>query len=267
MDIGTGKSPIDPEISVGKGDGKWVMSGVNIWGYDLVDPNEYFSAYDFAQFALTKTEELREEKTVFLVGGTGFYIDAVTGNVQISGVIPDFEVRKELENLSLTELNDKATSLNLDIKNDSERANKQRLIRNIEKAVSQKKRSLPLPYLDKANYVFIGLTADRDLLYSNADKWVREVWEMGLLDEVKYLRDLGYGDSPKMKGLIYGQASDFLDGLIDKDECIQQMQYAMHSYIRRQQTYFKKMSGIKWFGVGKDSLSQNVYNLVESYAR
>src|SRR4030042_4789177 len=103
MDIGTGKLPINSNATVVKGDEKWTIDGVNIWGYDLTTPDKFFSGYDFALFALNKAAELlKAEKTVFLVGGTGFYIDLFTGNVKPSTIKPNFEMRKELENLTTT---------------------------------------------------------------------------------------------------------------------------------------------------------------------
>ncbi|MFA6981598.1 MAG: tRNA (adenosine(37)-N6)-dimethylallyltransferase MiaA [Patescibacteria group bacterium] len=265
MDIGTGKSPVDPALSMEKGDEKWRIDGVDIWGYDLVEPNEFFTVHDYALFALKKARVLMKEKVVFLVGGTGFYIDTVTGNVTLSGILPNFELRNELKSKTLNELLILATSLNVSVKNESEMGNKQRLIRTLEKAQMGEKDSIPLPYLTDAQYVLIGLEAERSFLYQKADDWVVKIWGNGLVDEVENLRKLGYGNSPKLKSLIYGQVSDYIDGKDTEADCVQKMKYAMHSYIRRQETYFKKVRNIHWYDVSEDSYKQNVYNQVERY--
>lgn len=267
MDIGTGKVPSSEKIKIEKKDKRWVLDGINVWGYDLVAPDSYFSAYDFAEFALKKANSVRAEKPVFLVGGTGFYVDVFTGNIKLPGFSPDFDLRNKLEKNTLEQLKSLSTSLNLEIKNTSEKSNKQRIIRNIEKALSREKNSIPLPYLKNVEFLFLGLSSDRNFLYTRADLWVNQILEKGIVDEVTDLRKLGYGDSPKLHGLIYGQVSGFLDNKISYEECEQKMKYSMHAYIRRQETYFKKMSNIKWFDVGKDSYLQNVYNQVKGYVR
>ena len=104
MDIGTGKLPINANVKIVRDVDKWIIDGINVWGYDLVTPDAFFSAYDFAKFALPKISRGNpENKTMFVVGGTGFYIDILTGRVKPSNVMPDLELRATLETLSTEE--------------------------------------------------------------------------------------------------------------------------------------------------------------------
>jgi len=64
------------------------------------EPDEYFSSYDFSMWALLKAKQLIEEdKNIFLVGGTGFYIDMFTKRIEPSRVPPNFELRKKLQKI------------------------------------------------------------------------------------------------------------------------------------------------------------------------
>ena len=66
MDIGTAKPSLDER------------GGVKHWGFDLVDPDEHFTAKDFCDYAKEKIEEIEERGNVALVvGGTGLYIDSL----------------------------------------------------------------------------------------------------------------------------------------------------------------------------------------------
>src|SRR3989339_905037 len=62
MDIGTGKITVGDNHPVVKEDKHWVIDGVNIWGYDLVEPDVNFSSYDFALWGLNKLAELQQKK-------------------------------------------------------------------------------------------------------------------------------------------------------------------------------------------------------------
>lgn len=263
MDIGTGKIPVGSDIKVEKKSDHWVLDGVKVWAYDLADPNQYFSGYDFSIFALRKAREILDSgKNVFLVGGTGFYIDLFTGRVKPSNVLPDEELRSSLSEMSLDELGEKLEKLNPEIFEKIDKQNKHRLIRAIERELSEKVNEKPLPYLD-CEFSFIGLRAPREVLYKKADLWNEKVWENGLIDEVRELISKGYGSSSKLQGLVYKQVVQFLNEKISKDEAMTRSKFDLHKYIKRQETYFKKNTDIEWTDVSEDGYKKIIYNKVE----
>ena len=143
MDIGTGKIPAgESDRGINRRDGRWTVDGIDIFGYDLVNPDEYFSAYDFVNYCRkTILRILNEpvkspfkEKIIFIVGGTGFYIDAVTGRTALAGVSPDTELRQSLESLSTEELAEKLLGLDESVYKTVDIKNPARLVRAIEKA-------------------------------------------------------------------------------------------------------------------------------------
>jgi len=265
MDIGTGKSPTNASQKVVLGKNKWTLDTIDIWGYDLVDPDEFFSAYDFAIFSLEKARDIISRgKKVILVGGTGFYIDIFTGRIKPSNTKPDFILRKELESLPLTELQKKLMSLNLKEYERVDTKNKVRLIRSIEKNVSGKSSSIPLPYLSDIKYKFIGLTARNNFLFDRADRWFDFVWKNGLIDETEKLLKSKYSKSRKLNGLVYKSAAKTILGNISEAEGIERAKFDLHAYIRRQLTYFKKMPHVVWVNVSNDGFEKRVYTLFEN---
>lgn len=265
MDVGTGKIPVNRELTVERNDDFWLLEGVKVWGYDLVTPDEDFSAYDFAQFGLPIAKALTEKSKVpFLVGGTGLYIDFFTHRIKNLGGPPDLELRKKLEKETLQSLQDNVTSLNIEL-NNSEFNNRQRLIRILERNLTTKSPIL-LPYLEGVEFVFIGLTASRDFLYKRVGGWVDSIWkDDAIVAEVSALVSLGYGGSCRLSGLIYGCAKDFLGSKKSRVDAIQETKFDLHAYIRRQQTYFKRNKAIKWFDVDQDNLDENVYNYIKNF--
>lgn len=264
MDTGTGKLPINQNIKVERGNKSWVLDGIRIWGYDLITLGKFFSGYDFALFALRKTKEiLKSGKNVFLVGGTGFYIDLFTGKVKPSKVKPDLELRESLNLMSLEDLKKKLSKLSPEAFKKIDKNNKIRLVRAIEREVSKEINEAGLPYLKNCDFVHIGLVAPREFLYKRSDLWIEKIWGWGVVEEVKNLIKLGYVSSPKMHGLIYKSIVQFLDGKITEGEAIQQSKYDVHKYIKRQITYFRKNKDVFLVDVSKDDYKKIIYNKVK----
>jgi len=180
-----------------------------------------------------------------------------------SKVLPDLNLRDSLEKLSLSDLQTKLKALNEKAFQNIDQKNKVRLIRAIEKELSIDVRNEQLPYLDDAKFTYIGLTGDRDYLYKRVDNWVDEIWDGGLIDEVKSLVEMGYGDSSKIKGIVYKEVFDYIEGNLKKSEAIQKTKFNLHSYIRRQQTWFKKNNLIEWFDITKDDFKEIIYNRIK----
>jgi tRNA dimethylallyltransferase len=274
MDIGTGKVPTSSGngSKIVKADKKWVIDEIDVWGYDLANPNQYFSAYDYAKFAIVKINELTESadfKNVFLVGGTGFYIDIVTGKIKVDAVEPDFELRGELEAMTTEELCEKLTSLNQYAPTKIDTKNKVRLIRAIEKELAKTNQKLAkkvpekLTQLKTSPLSYVGLTAPREVLYKNADEWLEKIWDNGLIDEVNWLLENGYEKSEKLNGLIYKSAIAHIKNEQNKDETEQKAKFDLHAYIRRQQTYFKKNKNVKWFDITVPNTTKQIENLLK----
>jgi len=264
MDIGTGKVPVRSKIKIERVDKFWILDGIKVWGYDLTTPDQYFSGYDFANFSLTKAREIIEDgKSVFLVGGTGFYIDLFTGKMKPSKVKPDLEFRKSLEILSLSELQSKLKSLNSKAFAKIDQKNKVRLIRAVEKELSVDTNEESLPYLEGFNFIHFGLSAPKEFFYKRADSWVEEIWNNGLVNEVTSLLDRGYGESTKLRGLVYKTVLDLLDKKISENDAIQRIKFDIHAYIRRQLTWFKKNKKIEWVDISKDDFKEIIYNKIK----
>lgn len=251
MDIGTGKIPLNNDVVFDKGDNKWTLDGIDVWGYDMASPDMYFSAFDYAEFAINKLNELREQpgtKTIILAGGTGFYIDAVTERVKLEGSEPDFELRAKLEAQTLEELRISLMSLNLNVYENIDKDNKVRLVRAIEKEMNRNKTKRTLPRLNFKNIEYVGLTAERPLLYRKTDEWLESVWDNGLIEETHELMRK-YPGSEKLKGLVYKDAVSFINGAAIEENAVQKAKYDLHAYIRRQQTWFRKNPDISWIDV------------------
>lgn len=265
MDLGTGKIPVDAQYSIEKAEDHMLIDSIPIYGIDLVTPAQSYSVFSYAQYAINKLNELFTDKSVgnvFLVGGTGFYIDVVCGKMKVEGGDPDYTFRQVLETKSLGELQDMVKVASSTIAEKIDLKNKVRLIRALERLQSPKQ-TQTLPEILKQPDAIIGLTADRETLYTRADNWLEHIWEHGLVEEVQYLIKMGYEHTRPVNGLVYKSVLDMLAKRLTEEEAQQRAKFDLHSYIRRQQTWFKKNDSIVWLTTGKDGVSNIALDLVK----
>lgn len=268
MNIGTGKVPVEGSLSVQNFVTYWTLEDVIVHGYDLINPDEFFSVFDYGLWATKKIAEI-ENKRVFVVGGTGFYIDALTGRSSVSNVAPNLAVRSELENLSIEELGLMLQAKNNVLYDSIDKKNKRRLVRALEielnSSPTNSAATKSLEISSKGNeFFYIGLTAPREILYSRVDAWVDCIWQNGLIEETQSLITLGYEDSRPMNGIVYKTVKAFLAMQISESECVERIKFDLHSYIRRQQTWFKRNEQIHWFDISDTNFTKMVFNHVES---
>ena len=95
LDIASGK--VSFSSTVVKHKGYWIVDGVKIYGFDLVDPGKRFSAADFIKFAKTTMIQIIEVKKLpIIVGGTGFYIKALIEGINTLGIPPNLNLQKKI---------------------------------------------------------------------------------------------------------------------------------------------------------------------------
>ena len=269
MNVGTGKIPDSfpkEEVKV-VGSAYWFGS-VPVHLYDLVPPNVTLTVVEYAKKANEEIESCwRRGKIPFLVGGTGFYLDVVSGRAQPAGVPPNPKLREELAKKSLAELNQMLKELDPKRWETIDQKNPRRLIRAIEVANLEVQ---PLKTRENAigevEPLCVGLTALREVLYQRADGWTEKIVGDGsLVVEVKDLLERGYEDTPALHGIIYAPTLAFVAKEISQTELLERIKFDLHGYIRRQQTWFKKNSAIEWFDITTEGFDKQIAERVRSY--
>ena len=238
MDIGTAKPPLE------------ARGGVPHHGFDLVTPDERFSAGDFARAARRWLREIGARGHVpVLVGGTGFFLRALTHPMFQEPAVPAerrerlrrFLDRQPLEQVLLgSRLLDPTTAARL---TDGDR---QRHARSMEVALLT---GQPLSWWQKAAppaeppvalRVFV-LEMPSARLRERIDARVTEMVRDGLREEVAGLLAAGHGaDSPAMDATGYAEMVPHLRGEIDLDEAMDRIRAATRRYARRQRTWLRR---------------------------
>ena len=287
MDIGTGKEIQNSKFKIqnlGKGIkiGYYLISGVRTWLYDVVAPDYRFNAADYYQVALPVIKDIwRHDKLPILVGGTGFYLEALLEGMPTLGVPPDWSLRKKLEKESVEDLQKKLKKIapfRWQKMNPSDRANPRRLIRALEVAAfGEKKEKNTREFLgvkkefclDKEAVLKIGLKAPFPLLKKRIDQRVEERLKQGLLEEIEGLLAKGYRFDNSRLGetLAYQEWREWFEGkeqtVALSQEIIEVWKKHEYQYARRQMTWFKKDKEIIWFDINDKNYQEKVAKLVE----
>ena len=287
LDIGTGKMPGKvlsikyKVLRVKKEKGSWEIDGVKIWMYDVVSPRVQYTVADYVKDADRMIREIRERgKLPIIVGGTGLYLKALLEGIPNLEVPVDKKLRKELERLSVDELQEKLKKLSTTRwkkLNESDRENSRRLVRAIELSLSPLRllaslrwRSGPRHSVPRNDVLRVGLIAPREVLYKKADERVIKWINQGIIEEAEKLQEEGLSlKRMRQLGLEYGVLADYIKGEIreikgDKG-LIKLMQNKIHGYIRRQLTWFKKKKDVQWFDITRNDYINNVEILVGSW--
>lgn len=279
MDIGTGKD-IPPASQFQIPDfpeppqepfkiGYYILDGIKIWLYDIVEPSFQFNVADFLYCVNLVLENIYQRgKVPILVGGTGFYIKSLIDGINTLGIPPNWELRKNLESFSIPDLQEKLMQLSpkrFSQMNQSDRQNPRRLIRAIEIASSRKIK------IFKSNFnfdpLFLGLIAPKEILYQRIKERIKKRIQEGILDEVKsLLKKYSWENSALGTTLAYKEWQPYLEGKCSFEETIQTWQKNEKDYARRQIIWFKKDPRIHWFDITKisqltiEKFAQNWYS-------
>ena len=220
--------------------------------FDIKNVLENYTVYDY-QVDARKILEENQDKNIIFVGGTGLYLKAALYSYEFSKEEKETNNYDELSNEELY-----ALALKKDPHMDIHVNNRKRLVRFLNKEEINIPPSKPL-----YNVIYIGLTCNRDVLYERINKRVDEMFEQGLLEEVKSFYDAGI-DSKALKTAIgYKELYSYFDGDITLEEAKELIKKRSRNYAKRQYTWFNNQMDIKWFDVDFKDFNKTVEEVIK----
>lgn len=236
LDIGSAKITV-PE-----------MEGIPHHLIDVADPNTIFTVADFQKLAQEKITDIHARgKMPIICGGTGMYIDAVIYNTTFPEVIANPVLRNELEKYSAEELFEQLQTLDPDRATEIDSQNPVRLIRAIE--IATELGSVPKMKQSDSLYktLFIGLELPKEILQRRIIERIQNRIP-ALFDEIKKLHNSGVSyERLHSFGLEYRYGSEYVQENITLDEFNELLSTKTWQFAKRQMTWFKRNSEIKWF--------------------
>lgn len=217
---------------------------------DVKDPDEGYSVAEFREDARRAVARIiKRGRIPLLVGGTPFYFDALFHKGLFDGPPGDEELRRTLQEearaVGGAALHRRLLEVDPVAASRIHPNDLRRIIRALEvyeltgKPISELWSSSNKPDLPSPFYLMVNRR--REDLYARIEKRARKQFEAGLLDEVKWLLDRGFGrTSPPMGGLVYGEALEVLEGKLSLEEGIARAASRTKAFSRRQMTWFKR---------------------------
>lgn len=232
------------------------MCGIPHYLIDVLDPKEDFNVVRFKQMAMQALDEIyQKNKIPIVVGGTGFYIQALLYDIDFENTeISDY--RKELE---LYEKEHGAYALHERLKEidpisyEKIHANNvKRVIRALEfyhdtgypiSRHNETQKQKESPY----RFVYFVLNDDRQKLYHRIDSRIDQMLDQGLLKEVKSLLDDGCtGDMVSMQGLGYKEFIPYFEGKCSLEDAVTILKRDTRHFAKRQLTWFRREKSVCW---------------------
>lgn len=254
LDVGTDK--VSPEIR------KEILHHL----IDVADPDQIFSAADFAEQAADAVNRIRARGRVpMLIGGTPFYYKALTG--ALSEKLPgDAGVRQaldeEIAERGLDALHRELRAVDPVSAARIHEHDPVRITRALEiyritgKTAAwwyENQEKIVAPY----DILYIGLIRDRTVLYKNIETRVRSQFANGYPEEVGWLLAQGYSPKlPALQGFGYRELVAYHQGKCVLEEAILGDIRSTKAFSRRQMTWFKHFKPTTWYDVGALSTRQ-----------
>ena len=233
------------------------MQGVPHYLIDELAPDEEFHVVRFQQMAKAYLQQIYQRDHIpIIVGGTGFYIQALLYDIDFTENKNDDAYRQELEQLATEKgaeyLHQMLAEVDPRSAQDIHANNVKRVIRALEfyhetgKKISEhneKERQKTSPY----NFAYFVLNDDRNRLYHRIDQRIDIMLDDGLVEEVKALKAKGYTrDMVSMQGLGYKEILDYLAGEISLEEAVYRIKRDTRHFAKRQITWFKRERDVIW---------------------
>ncbi len=255
MNIGTAKpiGSIKYKVSNIKGDEKkYYIDDIPHYLIDIINPDQEFTLADWQKSTndiLSRGHGTNSDLSIpFIVGGTGLYISSIINNYQLPTGKTDQELRNKLQKLNIEELLPKLEKLDPITYQKIDQKNKLKIVRALEYTMTnnrsfyQNTKKQPSPY----NILQIGIDIPRAKLYGRINNRVDKMMTEGLVEETKKLLKKYSLESPSMSGIGYQEIIQYLNQELTLEQATDKIKQHTRNYAKRQMTWFKKDSRIKW---------------------
>jgi len=214
---------------------------------DIVKPNEFFTAGEWKKLALEKISEIQKKwKIPFVVWWTGLYTDTIYKNYSLPDAKPDFEFRKKLYKLEEEKpwiLWEKLNEIDPEEARKNHPHSLRYIVRALEIYEKTWKPKSEVCYEQKVPFpIFMIIKwADKEIANPKINKRVKEMFENGLVDEVKNLLKMWYTEKDQwMQAIWYKEIIPYLKGEYSKEKAIELVKKNTHHYAKKQRTFFRR---------------------------
>lgn len=243
------------------------MQGVPHHLINIREVDERFSVADFQKLANQAIAKItKQSKLPMVVGGTGFYVQALTENLTLGADHFDDQsnlIRQKWQQIA--EQQGAQSVWNYLNQRDPQAAakipvqNVRRTIRAIEVIEKTGHRFSQQTQTKTENeFYLIGLNTDRAVLYQRINQRVDQMMEHGLLAEARWLFDHDGESYQAGKGIGYRELFPYFKGQTSLERAVAKIKQDSRHYAKRQLTWFRNKMDVHWFDLvsGQDTIPE-----------
>lgn len=224
------------------------IDGVDCHLASFLEPEQPFNVYDFQKATFQLIQDYNQQNIIpIIVGGTGLYIDSVVRKYQLKIGKPDQNLRTYFSKKTTQELKNLVHPEVFSQLNQSDKSNRERLMRIIEKQeivnydllrenLDNKKPS----QINYSEFIFLYPKFEWDELKTKIRSRVDRMVENDMFGEIKRFLDAGY--SKNSKAITSSGVKDvikYFEGEISSRETIELIKIKHIQYAKRQRTWFE----------------------------
>nr|WP_317378803.1 tRNA (adenosine(37)-N6)-dimethylallyltransferase MiaA [uncultured Faecalimonas sp.] len=254
------------------------MDGIPHYLIDVLDPEEEFHVVRFQQMAKAAMAEIYSRgKIPVVVGGTGFYIQALLYDIDFTENEGNAAYRRQLETAAKEKgaayLHAQLAAVDPKAAQEIHANNVKRVIRALEfyeqtgeriSEHNERERQKESPY----QFCYFVLNDKRECLYDRIDKRVDQMIQNGLVEEVRRLKERGCTKQMvSMQGLGYKEIFAYLEGDCSLSEAVYIIKRDTRHFAKRQLTWFKRERDVIWiqkdaFAYDDEKILQNLLEVI-----
>lgn len=224
---------------------------------DIKDVTDEYTVFDYQRDVRSKIEEItNKNKRVIIVGGTGLYIKAALYDYQFTegttyneyDALTNEDIKKEIEKYQVEYI--------------PEVENRKRLVRLLNKLENNE------PITNSKNNplypcTIIGLTCDREELYTRINNRVEKMLSSGLLQEVESLKKYYNSSRILNSGIGYKEFKNYFSNHKTLQEVVDEIKQNSRRYAKRQYTFFKHQFNTNWLEVDFNNFNNTILDAIK----
>jgi tRNA dimethylallyltransferase len=221
---------------------------------DVCEPDRRFTVSDYQELARIAIADIHSRgRLPLIVGGTGFYIDALLQSFSLPAESEDIGLRSQLaeraESEGLGALYAELLRVDPESASRVHPNDQRRIIRALEvyhatgRPMSDLMRKGTPPY----ESVMFALDVEREQLYQRINLRVDKQIADGLVGEVAWLLER-YGDrlATARQAIGYKEIIEYLEERVGIEEALETLKRNTRRYAKRQLAWFRRYSQIEW---------------------
>ncbi|MEA1986484.1 MAG: tRNA (adenosine(37)-N6)-dimethylallyltransferase MiaA, partial [Candidatus Marinimicrobia bacterium] len=260
LDIGTAKASSEQ------------LSEIKHHFVDILEPDEFFSAGQFGKNSREIIDKnIKQNKSTIICGGSGFYIQAILGMI-FDDSTTDKKVREKIyekgESVGWDKLWEEIEEKDSQYAEKISKNDKKRISRFFE--IFETTGKYPSEHFKEQQkqfsheYLMIGLTLPREILYEKINRRVDKMIEKGLVKEVENILKMGFDKSLNSINTVgYKEIIKYLNKEWTLEKAIIEIKKNSRHYAKRQLTWFRKYSPDCWFEYEKEMQKEKIISKIE----